>query len=388
MEICEKNKCTGCFSCFNVCPKNAINMIEDKYGYIYPEIDKEKCIDCGLCRKICPGMNEVKFRYPEKCYAGKVIDNNKLMKSTSGGIATAISEEIIKQDGVVYGATFSGNCNVEHIRVTTLKELESLKRSKYVHSYIKETYIFAKKDLNENKKVLFIGTPCQISGLKSFLMKEYDNLYTIDIICHGVPSQKFLKEEVKRLVNTTEIDRVDFRNKQIKDFSFIIQKNNEAIYKTDTWHQSPYYDTFMRGMTYRENCYSCKYAKPERCSDLTIGDFWGLNKEARLYKENKNGISVLLPLTEKGHEMIKMISDKCDFEERDVQEAVDGNTQLREPTTKDSKVTEFKNVYLEKDFFKTYKKVFVKKYYKEKIKKNVFVKKVLELKKGLKNGEK
>ena len=221
--ICGKDKCTGCFACYNICPKNAIEMKEDEFGYIYPEIIKSKCINCGLCKKTCPVLNNVDKIEPIKCFAMYAKNENIRENSTSGGVATQLSKTIIKDNGIVYGAAFTDECNVSHTRIDNIDDLSKIQGSKYVHSYINQTYKNIKKDLISNKKVLFIGTPCQVTNIKRFLIKEYNNLYTIDIICHGVPSQKFLKEEVIRINRSLKIDRVNFRKEN--NYGFYIINN-------------------------------------------------------------------------------------------------------------------------------------------------------------------
>lgn len=154
--ICEKNKCMGCFACYNVCPKNAIKMVEDECGYIYPIINEKICIKCNACKNVCPAVNKVNLKENFKCYAARALDNKVLNKSTSGGIATIISEQIISEGGVVYGAAYDEQCEVSHLRITAKDELYKLQGSKYVHSYIKDTYVNVKKDLNNDFYVLFI----------------------------------------------------------------------------------------------------------------------------------------------------------------------------------------------------------------------------------------
>lgn len=197
--ICSKEKCTGCFACYNVCPKNCISMVEDEYGYIYPRIDEEKCIKCGLCRNICPSLNKVKFNKTIYTYAAWSNNEATRRQSTSGGASAVFANEIVKnRKGIVYGAATAKNAVVEQLRICDEQNLDKIKGSKYVHSYVKNTYKQVKKDLELKREVLYIGTPCQIAGLKSFLRKEYNNLITVDIICHGVPSQKFLQEQIIR----------------------------------------------------------------------------------------------------------------------------------------------------------------------------------------------
>lgn len=386
--LCDKNKCTGCFACYNKCPQNAIFMKEDECGYIYPHIDNQKCIECKLCERVCPGLNESKYNKTIQCYAARVKDEKTLNQSTSGGIATILSEEILRNNGIVYGAAYTEKCNVNHIRVDNINDLNKLQGSKYVHSYINNTYRLVKNDLLNNKLVLFIGTPCQVDGLKNFLGKDYDKLYLLDIICHGVPSQRFLKDEVNRLINTIDVDRVNFRDKNFENFTFSINKGKSIIY-SQSWGKSPYFYTFMKSITYRENCYSCKYAREERCSDITIGDFWGLNENSKFYKTQNKGVSVVLSITEKGKKLIENIFDKVEIEEREVHEAIEGNDQLRAPAQKSEQVIKFKDNYIKNgNFFKTYRSVCAKNYYKQILKSNKLIKKMLEIRNEVRNGKK
>lgn len=388
-KLCDRKNCTGCYACSNICPKQAIEMKEDEYGYVYPLIDNEKCVECKLCEKTCPYINKIELKYPTKCYAARVKETEILKASTSGGIATILAKKIIEKNGVVYGAAYTEDCEVNHIRVNKTEELSKLQGSKYVHSYIKESFKLAKQDLINGKIVLFIGTPCQVAGLKNFLMKEYENLYTVDIICHGVPSQKFLKEEVRRVNgNSTKIDRINFRDKTHKDFTFLVKKQNKVLYAQD-WIDNPYFYTFMKSITYRENCYGCLYARPERVSDITIGDFWGLNEESKFYNTKDNGISVVLQITNKGKELFDMVTDEVDIEERPIEEAVSGNDQLKEPSVKSREVDKFKKIYYQNgNFYKTYKKLFIKHIYKQKLKSNPIIYNIVRKIKGDKNGKK
>lgn len=369
--ICEKDKCTGCFACHNICPKGAIEMKEDKFGYIYPEIIKSKCINCGLCKKTCPVLNKVELNEPLKCYAMYANNENIRSKSTSGGVATQISKIVIENQGIVYGAAFTSDCNVEHIRIDNLNDLAKIQGSKYVHSYIKDVFKSIKKDLLDKKKVLFIGTPCQVAGLKKYLIKDYNNLYTIDIICHGVPSQKFLKEEVQRINNNLEIDRVNFRVGN--NYGFYIIKDNKCKFSISK-EESPYADLFMLGYSLRPNCHNCAYANRKRISDITLGDFWGLSKESKISAERNKGINVVICSSKKGLELIEKIKKSFVFEERDYIEAVNGNTQLRNPISKYNENVKFKSLYLKDGFCKAYKKITCKIRIKRKlskIKKNI-----------------
>lgn len=371
--ICEKNKCTGCFACFNICPKNAIEMIEDDNGFLYPKIDKEKCVNCGLCKKVCPSLNKLELKTPIKCYAAYSSNENIRKKSTSGGIATTISENFIKDGGVVYGAAFTEKCTVEHLRINKVEELHKLQGSKYVHSYINNTYKLVKDDLNNGIKVLFIGTPCQIAGLKKFLIKEYEYLYLIDIICHGVPSQKYLKEEAERLVGTVDVERINFRDGN--NYGLYIVKDNKII-NSNSNQQSPYSDSFSLCLSLRENCYNCTYAGSNRVSDITIGDFWGLSKESKFYKDKNNGVSVIIINNQKGENLLKEYKSNFIIEERKYEEAVKGNTQLMHAAPKHKNADKFKKIYPELGFEETYNKLTKINHLKRKIKK--IIKKIIK----------
>lgn len=214
-------------------------------------------------------------------------------------------------------------------------------------SYIGDTYKNIKKDLINNLEVLFIGTPCQVSGLKSFLMKDYKNLLTIDLICHGVPSQIYLDEYIKSLNLLEKPDNLTFRG--INDYFFTLYKNNQTIYSQNS-NNDKFYKAFSSGLFCRENCYSCEYATIERVGDITIGDFWGLGKTIPFNHDTKNGVSVALINTNNGIKNFSEIKNKIFFEERPLEEAVAGNDQLRHPILKHPKHDLFMNLYLEKGF--------------------------------------
>ena len=363
--ICDKKKCTGCFACKNICPHNAIEMKEDEFGNIYPNIDKKKCIDCGLCKKICPSNTNIEFNFPQKCYAMTAKNKTIHKTSTSGGAATVFSKYIIEEKkGVVYGAAFV-NKKVQHIRVDNTNDLIKLQGSKYVHSYIEESYRKVKDDLQKNKYVLFIGTPCQVSGLKNFLNKEYEKLYLIDLICHGVPSQKLLNEEIKSYNLNEKYTKISFR--EMDKYNLKVQNNTDTLIEREM-SESLYYLAFMRALTHRENCYNCLYAKPERTSDITIGDFWGIDEKSIIYENVKSGISVLLPCTEKGNELINLCTNMMNIEKRSIEEAINGNTQLRHPSIPHCKREYFIKNYNKLGYIKTLKNIFWTDLIKAKIK--------------------
>ena len=346
--ICKKEDCTGCAACYNSCPKQCITMKEDAYGYLYPEIDKEKCIDCGLCRKKCAAVNEIELKTPQETYASWSLEKEDKGTCTSGGMATVFSRKIIKNGGIVYGAVWNKDASVCHQRVETLEDIDKLKGSKYVHSYIGDSYRKIKQDLEEQKQVLFIGTPCQVAGLKTYLGKEYEGLYVVDLICHGVPSQKFLKEYIRgKLKKSIEIDKIMFRTPE--GFRLAV------VNKGKTENEEPaveclYFMGFLKGLFYRENCYHCNYAQSKRCSDITIGDFWGLGAMEEFKNERKDSISVTLINTEKGKILFEICKENLFSEKRKLEEAVNGNSQLRHPSQKHKNYRVFREQYIVKGF--------------------------------------
>lgn len=362
--ICQKNKCTGCFACYNACPKNAIKLIENDFGFIYPTIDRKKCINCNLCKKVCPQLIDTKIERakPQKTYAVYSNDIEIREKSTSGGAATSISKSFIENNGVVYGASnLFNNEEFNFKKIDNIKDLYKIQGSKYIHCYIKDSYKLIKKDLLSGNKVLFIGTPCQVAGLKSFLISNYENLYTVDIICHGVPSQRMLFEDLKLYkIEKKDFEIIRFRDK--KGFNLSIYKNYEDLednkpIKSVYANLDYFYKNFLRGNIYRDNCYECKYANDKRVADVTLGDFWGLDNNSKAYDNEKMGISVFLCNTSKGKELFNLIKENITYDERKLEEAKKNNEQLNKPMKKNKQYVLFKKYYNQKGFLYTMKKM-------------------------------
>ena len=256
MEICDKNYCAGCFACYNKCAVNAITMQEDTIGHIYPIVNESLCVSCGSCKKVCPVNISINQIEPQKVYASWVLDSEEHRKSSSGGLGHFFAQKIIEMDGVVYGCSslINEKKEISHVRCDSLDRLEQLRGSKYVQSFIGDTYKQAKKDLIENKQVFFIGTPCQIAGLKGYLKKDYSNLLTIDLICHGVPPQKLFFEHLKDL-QMEDAEYVSFRD----NVSFVMSlKSAVKEYKVKEWDDA-YYVGFGKALFYRDSCYQQKY---------------------------------------------------------------------------------------------------------------------------------
>ena len=350
----DKKDCCDCTACKSICPKDAIYMYLDEYGFEYPRIDIEKCISCGLCKKVCAFQNIKETDTPIKTYVAVAKDEKVLLDSASGGIFSAIAQNYLESDGVVFGAAFDEEFNPMHIGITRSEDLYKLQGSKYVQSSIGNTYKETKQFLNEGKKVLFSGTPCQIAGLKGYLMKEYDNLLTIDIICHGVPSSRFFKDYLKILEEKLDgkIKEFKFRDKSMGWGlnGSVVYKNNNVLKKMKIYgSESSYYHYFLNSSCYRENCYHCKYACENRPADITIGDYWGIEvAHPELLQnrkvEEKKGVSVVIVNTLKG----KIEVDKCDKFKKfisDFSKARIKNGQLNSPSKKDEKYLKVMNEY-------------------------------------------
>ena len=279
--------CSACGACENVCPKNAITMKPDAYGFLYPHVDETLCIRCGKCRKACSFQREGAGNAPVQVYAAAAKDDEILRRSASGGAFAVFAQKILEQGGAVFGCASSfenGKIHFFHTMIEKAEDLPRLQGSKYVKSNVHLAYRDVLAQLKAGRKVLFSGTPCQVDGLLGFLGgKQYENLITVDIICHGVPSEQFfhdyIADEEKRLGML--ISGFDFRSK-VKGWGnyFLIKRgklaNGKDVLLSQFARRSSFYWLFLKGASFRENCYSCKYAGKNRVSDLTIGDFWGI----------------------------------------------------------------------------------------------------------------
>lgn len=335
-EVCNKKSCTGCSLCASVCVKKSISMQTiDNLGHLYPVINQKTCIDCGLCKKVCPSLNEPPKHKPQLCYAAWAKDKEDYVSSTSGGAATILSRHIIDEGGIVYGCAMLPDVDVKHVRIDNVEDLHKLKGSKYVQSNISEALPLIKKDIKEGKTVLFIGTPCQCGAVKLSFKNQPDNLYLVDLICHGVPSLKSLQQHVISKAGTIHADKVSFRDGNSM-YVVVVVVDGEIRYQKPLWecrYEDVYFNAFMDGYSYRDSCYECQYACPERAFDITIGDFWGLGKTTSSTEipEHPNGCSVILPVTTKGAKLVREIEPFMNIFPRDVNEAIEGNAQLQHP---------------------------------------------------------
>lgn len=358
MEIINKIECTGCSACYNICPKHAIEMIEDKKGFEYPKINKEKCIDCKLCVKACPILHYNIVNNIPKAYA--VINNNEITrdKSASGGVFSLLAEYIIDNNGVVFGAEFDKNWRVKHYYIENKENIDKFRGSKYLQSTIGNTYKLAKEFLKNGKKVLFTGTSCQIEGLKSYLMKDYENLYTQDIICHGVPSPKVHNkylEYQKNKFKTTKINKIEHRNKDNGWRNFKLKiKFDKNTYK-ESHKKDLFMQAFLRNTILRDSCYNCHFKKKNRISDITLADFWGIENILPDMDDDK-GTSLVIVNSKKGQELLENIKDKIQCKSVDFETAIKYNPSMTKSAKKDKQSDKFFENLDKMDFDKLVKK--------------------------------
>ena len=316
----DSKQCCGCRSCEQSCPHGAIMMHDNGEGFLYPSVDEELCTQCGLCIKKCPKLSDKNESLTGQLAIAVWLKKEEvLFKSTSGGAFAGFAESVLQDSGLVFGAAYDNNLSLRHISVQSGDELWRLKGSKYVESDIGSTFRDAKSLLDDGKKILYSGTPCQVAGLKSFLGKEYRNLLTVDLICHGVPSRKLFSKwlEWKGKKTGGKIIYCGFRDKDIGG-SVCLDGRVKTKTKTKTVRSmlDPYYASFIRCETYRESCYTCPYSSiRHRLADISIGDFHELKripKYADKPYDLKKGVSLVIVNTEKGRRFFESVKDKFD----------------------------------------------------------------------------
>lgn len=332
LDIISK-ECCGCKACENICPIKCIKIIENTEGYLLPKIDRKKCINCDLCNKVCPFKN---FDL-EESLEGKVVyaKNDDIRKlGSSGGIFPELANYVISQNGIVYGAGFNKNLKLEIMNISRFKDIKILSKSKYLQADMKDNYSKIKEELNKNRIVLFVATPCYVQALKNFLDKNYSNLIIVDLVCHGVPSQKlFDLNKEWYLKKNIEIISYDFRCKDSKiNSSRVFKLKTNKGEKIGVNLEEPYYYLFSKYISLRESCYNCKFATFKRCSDITIGDFHNTkilgNDDERL-----KGISSLLINTEKGKKIFENIKENFNFYDIELEKIIYSNGNLYKPTS-------------------------------------------------------
>ncbi len=363
--------CTGCGACVQRCPKQCISWTTKEFDFRYPQIDEATCINCDLCEKVCPIDKELKAPVVQKAYAAVHKDSFVLEKSTSGGAFTALADTIFSQGGVVYGAAMLNGMQVKHIRTENRTAFAELRSSKYLQSDTGTTYQMVEQDLKQGKVVLYSGTPCQIDGLKCFLRKEYENLYTADIVCHGVGSQAYFDKYMEFAKERYgKIKALRFRSKEYAGWScggvvvVVGTSNSEKIIPYRDF-DNYYYSYFLSGDIYRKCCYSCKYANTKRVGDFSLGDYWGV-EALNLPLQTENGCSLLLVNNKRANKLFKTVVD-LDNVETTIEQAAHCNKQLNEPSrltkSRQKRINEYESMsgqQIQEVYLKTHRKTVVK----------------------------
>lgn len=317
--ICNSKYCVGCGLCEEICPVNAIKFEQNNEGFFYPKIDLKKCIECNKCRNNCPinKKNSKSKEFGKECYGARNKNVEEQKSSTSGGLFSIFARKVLSKKGVVYGA-YMKDFSVKHIRVDNINDLEKIRGSKYIQSNIKNVFKQVKEDLNNQKQVLFSGTPCQIGAIKAYLQKDYENLLTISVVCHGVMNEKIFK----KYINELESD-----GKQVENFSFRTKENNWTIssvkieYKDEedakitAFTQDDLMSLFLSNSVLRESCYNCQFKEANNVADIILGDFWGIEIVKPDFLDQK-GVSCLIVNSEKGKQYIeknKILNETINF---------------------------------------------------------------------------
>ena len=331
-SICDSKQCTACFACMAACPKGAILQTTNDLGEVQPLIDAQRCVSCGRCVAVCPSNHAPELRRADGCFAAWSRHDEDLEGSSSGGVAAVLSRKVISAGGVVYGAV-SRDKRVFHDRIATLEGAEALRGSKYVKSDTSGCFQRVREDLKNGRNVLFIGTPCQVAGLRAYVGGTCERLLTVDLICHGTPPFAYLREYLDKMCGRQKPhgwDTVRFRFQH----SFLLRAYcGDAVAYQQRASDDLYYSAFLDGMIFRDNCYRCPYARPERIGHLTIGDFWGLDRK-KLGTAYDGKVSVVLPNTPEGLALLRACGDELNLVGLPIEDALNPDQgNLLHPST-------------------------------------------------------
>lgn len=325
-NLAEKESCTGCYACTDICPRDAVGMEMDEEGFYQPHIDKEKCVNCRLCEKVCPvlGQDSESYHMPFKAYAAWINDREILERSSSGGAFSALAERILQQEGTVYGAAFQEGFRVKHIRASNRKELEALRKAKYLQSDMKGIYRLLKEDVLSGRKVLFSGTPCQVEAAERFLGGKYSNLILVEFICHGVPSEDIFRRSLRNLGKRfgSPVKEYEFHSKRRSWRSNTVSiKLEDGRKKELTSFENPFMLGFFHKLILRKSCYECKFKKAGRVSDIVLADFWEIKKIAPRF-DNYHGVSMVVTMSDAGQALVMSAKDSLDLHEVDCEKVI------------------------------------------------------------------
>lgn len=327
--IKDKYNCTGCAACVNICPKQCISLKKDSEGFFYPFVDSNHCVQCHLCTSVCHCDTEIAVKQNSLgAYAAYTKDNDILQNSSSGGVFREIAAFVLKSGGVIYGAAFTDAYTVKHIAVESLEDIDLLQGSKYLQSDVGNSYSLVKQNLEIGRMILFTGTPCQVAGLRRYLKKDYDNLITLDIVCHGVPSAEIWKKYVQYMESlaSDKVKHINFRDKTYgwQNFSVCLDFESGCQIK-ERFSENLFMKGFLADIYLRPSCYRCKYKTITRISDFTLADFWGIQHVCP-EMENKSGTSLCWLNTEKSKWIWEKIKEGFVYKTVDLDEALKYNS--------------------------------------------------------------
>lgn len=340
VSILPHEDCCGCMGCGDVCPKQCIAFSKDEEGFLYPQIDEDLCICCGKCTKVCPELNPSYNSPSEKVFAAYALNDADRRQGSSGGMFGLLAEEMVARGGVVWGAAFDENLKLRHFKATRKDELGPLMRSKYLQSNTEGCYKQIASDLKNNVPTLFCGTSCQCNALLNYIGDRNENLYVVDLICHGVPSQDLFDRTIDYLEAKDGCKILDFtfRSKykgalHPHAFTYRCVKNGKEKTLKGLHYQNPFYFGFQKYITLRPSCYRCKWTYIKRSSDITLADFWGIEK-LNPALDAKSGVSKVIVNTAKGQELFNALisNNKIWREEFDVSQVASDSEFLNHPT--------------------------------------------------------
>ncbi|MDT3387873.1 MAG: Coenzyme F420 hydrogenase/dehydrogenase, beta subunit C-terminal domain [Bacteroidota bacterium] len=345
IAINDKSRCSGCTACYAACPRHAIEMVPDELGFKYPQINMELCIDCGLCVKVCSFCTPQLSDKPRGVFAARNVDLNEVKSSQSGALFPAFYKTIIKEKGVVFGASFNESLLVEHTAADVEEACAVFKGSKYVQSDMGDSYHSVIKHLKEGKIVLFSGTPCQVSGLLRVVPTSLKrDLFTVDIICHGVPSPHLYIDYLTYIGETrhSKVKEFNFRDKSLNGWH---DKKEKAVLENgDSIVDTTFANLFYTNCFLRESCYSCPFASTRRASDITLGDLWGWEKIDASLNEDDLGVSLVLINTQKGARLLESSKPYVHLKQVNLEQCMQSNLMV--PTQKPSYRQELISVYV------------------------------------------
>ena len=342
--------CTGCSACMNICPQNCIVMKKHQDGFSYPQIDSSRCIACNQCESVCPILNNPKSSNETAAFAIKNKNTKERVRSTSGGVFPLLAEYVIERNGIVFGAAYTSDFSVQHIVITEMEEIVLLQGAKYTQSTIGFCYSEIRSQLNTGRLVLFSGTPCQCNGLKAYLKRDYDNLIVVDIICHGVPSpkvwQSYIEYRIKKENSGKKPIAINMRSKTSGwsrySYSTVFKYENKKVSSIPN-NRDLFMKAFIGNICLRNSCSECSAKGVNRCTDFTLGDYWGIWDQYPEFDDDK-GINIIFIHSKKGKNILSQLKDKFECIEVDINDAYRENMSL----VVSSKVHEKRNEFLER----------------------------------------